>query len=64
MKDDLNNFFFPMNSIYIHGFHMRCQPLIAVESSQMSGSYSGALLNATAFYANYGMLPLVFGVVS
>ena len=43
---------------------MGCRPIIAIDSSHMSGPYGGALFFATTYDANDSMFPLAFGVMS
>ena len=43
---------------------MGCWPIIAIDSSHMSGPYSGALFFATYYDANDNMFPLACGVMS
>ena len=42
---------------------MGCQPIIAIDSSQMSGPYGGALFFATSYDVNDNMFPLACGVI-
>ena len=56
--------FFLAHSISIQGFVKGCRPIIAIDSTHMSGPYGGALFSATAYDANDSMFPLAFGVMS
>ena len=51
-------------SVSIHGFKMRCWPIISIDSSHMSGPYKGALFSASSYDANDGMFPLAYGLFS
>ncbi|RVW66338.1 hypothetical protein CK203_066281 [Vitis vinifera] len=51
-------------SVSIQGFAMGCWPIIAIDSTHMSGPYRGALFSAIAYDANDSMFPLAFGVMS
>ena len=55
---------FITHAISIQGFAMGCRPLIAIDSSHMSGPYIGALFSATTHDANDYMFPLALGVLS
>ena len=55
---------FITHEISIQGFSMGCQPIIAIDSSHMSGPYGGALFSVTTYDANYCMFPLACGIVS
>ena len=55
---------FIAHAISIQEFAMRCQPIIAIDSSHMSGPYGGALFSATMYDANDCMFPLVCGIMS
>ncbi|RVW66874.1 hypothetical protein CK203_064248 [Vitis vinifera] len=54
---------FIAHAFSIQGFTMGCQPLLAIDSCHLSGSYKGALLSAIAYDADDGMFPLALGVV-
>ena len=43
---------------------MGCQPIIAIDSSHMSGPYGGALFFATTYDANDCMFLLECGIMS
>ena len=43
---------------------MGCRPIIAIDSSHMSGPYGGALFSATSYDANDNMFPLACLVMS
>ncbi|XP_019079664.2 uncharacterized protein LOC104881329 [Vitis vinifera] len=45
-------------------FLMGCRPVIAIDSTHLSGPYRGSLFSATAYDADDGMFPIAFGVVS
>ncbi|RVW20935.1 hypothetical protein CK203_110955 [Vitis vinifera] len=53
-----------MASLPLLGFVKGCRPIIAIDSTHMSGPYGGALFSATALDANDSMFPLAFGVMS
>ena len=55
---------FIAHAISIQGSAMGCQPLIAIDTSHMSGPYGGALFSATTYDANDHMFPLALGVLS
>ena len=46
---------FIVHAIFIQGFAMGCRPIIAIDSSHMSGPYGVALLSATTYDANDSM---------
>ena len=48
----------------IQGFTMGCRPIVAIDSSHMSGTYNDALFFATSYDANDSMFPLAIGVMS
>ena len=50
--------------VSIQGFVMGCQPIIAIDSSHMSGPYGGALFSTTTYDVNDNMFLLTFGVMS
>ncbi|XP_059591679.1 uncharacterized protein LOC132253518 [Vitis vinifera] len=50
--------------VSIQGFALGCRPVIAIDSSHVSGPYRSALFSATAYDANDSMFPLDFGVMS
>ncbi|KAL6310773.1 hypothetical protein AAG906_007416 [Vitis piasezkii] len=54
----------PSQILSIQGFGMGCRPIIAIDSSHMSGPYEGTLFSAIAYDANASMFPLAFGVMS
>ena len=56
--------FFIAHSISIQGFVRGDRPIIAIDSTHMSGLYGGALFLATAYNANDTMFSLGFGVMS
>ena len=43
---------------------MGCRPIIAIDSSHISGSYGGVLFSATSYDDNDNMFPLACGVMS
>ena len=43
---------------------MGCRPIIAIDSSHMSGPHGGALFSITSYDANDNMFPLACGVMS
>lgn len=53
---------FVAHHVSIHGFMIGCRPIIAIDSSHMSGPYGGALFSTT-YDANDNMFPLVVGVM-
>ncbi|XP_010665184.1 uncharacterized protein LOC104882695 [Vitis vinifera] len=55
---------FVAHSVSIQGFAMGCRPIIAIDSTHMSGPYRGALFSATSYDTNDAMFPLAFGVMS
>ena len=55
---------FIAHAISIQGFTMGCHPIIAIDSSYMSGPYGGTLFSITAYDANDYMFPLTFGIIS
>ncbi|XP_019078111.1 uncharacterized protein LOC104880614 [Vitis vinifera] len=55
---------FIAHSFSIQGFLMGCRPVIAIDSTHLSGPYRGSLFSATAYDADDGMFPIAFGVVS
>ena len=55
---------FIAHEISIQGLALRCQPIIAIDSSYMSGPYGDALFSATTYDANDSMFPLALGIMS
>ena len=55
---------FIAHDVSIQLFLMGCRPIIAIDSSHMSGPYGGALFSATSYDANDNMFPLACGVMS
>ena len=55
---------FIAHAVSIQGFTMGCRPIIAIDSSHMSGPYNGTLFSATSYDANNSMFPLAIGVVN
>ncbi|RVW88481.1 hypothetical protein CK203_043864 [Vitis vinifera] len=55
---------FIAHSFSIQGFLMGFRPVIAIDSTHLSGPYRGSLFSATAYDADDGMFPIAFGVVS
>ena len=55
---------FIAHAISIQGFAMGCRPIIAINSSHMSGPYGGALFSAIAYDANDYMFLLAFEIRS
>ena len=55
---------FIAHEVSIIGFLSGCRPVIAIDSSHMSGPYSGALFLATSYDANDNMFPITYGVMS
>ncbi|KAL6314438.1 hypothetical protein AAG906_025923 [Vitis piasezkii] len=55
---------FIAHSFSIQGFLMGCRPVIAIDSTHLSGPYRGSLFSAIAYDADDGMFPIAFGVVS
>ena len=55
---------FITHAIFIQGFAIGCQLIIAIDSSHMSGTYGGALFSATTYDANDYIFPLAFGITS
>ena len=55
---------FIAHTISIQGFAMECQPIIAIDTSHMSGLYGGALFSATTYDASNCMFPLACGIMS
>ena len=55
---------FIAHAISIQGFTMGCRPIIAIDSSHMSGPYNDSLFFATSYDANDCMFPLAIGVMS
>ncbi|KAL6329518.1 hypothetical protein AAG906_021526 [Vitis piasezkii] len=51
-------------SFSIQGFLMGCRPIIAIDSTHLSGPYRGFLFSTTTYDADGGMFPIAFGVVS
>ena len=54
---------FIAHDVSIQGFLMGCRPIIAIDSSHMSGPYGGALFSATSYDANDNMFPLACRVM-
>ena len=54
---------FISHAISIQGFAMGCRPIIAIDSSHMSGPYGGALFSITTYNANDCMFPLACGIM-
>ena len=52
------------HAVSIQGFAMGCRPIIAIESSHMSGPYGGPLFSATTYDANDYMFLLAFSIMS
>lgn len=42
---------------------MGCRPIIAIDSSHMSGPYGGAIFSATTYDANENLFPMAFVVM-
>ncbi|KAL6320887.1 hypothetical protein AAG906_010696 [Vitis piasezkii] len=55
---------FIAHSFSIQGFLMGCRPVIAIDSTHLSGPYRGSLFSTTTYDADDGMFPIAFGVVS
>ncbi|RVX05695.1 hypothetical protein CK203_027393 [Vitis vinifera] len=55
---------FVAHAVSIQGFAMGCRPIIAIDSSHMSGPYGSALFSTTTYDVNDSMFPLAFGVMS
>ncbi|XP_019076008.1 uncharacterized protein LOC109122756 [Vitis vinifera] len=55
---------FIAHSFSIQGFLMGCRPVIAIDSTHLSGLYRGSLFSATTYDVDDGMFPIAFGVVS
>ena len=55
---------FIAHEVSVIGFLSRCQPVIAIDSSHMSGTYGGTLFSATSYDANDNMFPIAYGVMS
>ncbi|KAL6348823.1 hypothetical protein AAG906_033479 [Vitis piasezkii] len=55
---------FIAHSFSIQGFLMGCRPVIAIDSTHLSGPYRGSLFSAIAYDVDDGMFPIAFGVVS
>ena len=63
-SDDHFQQLFIAHEVSIIGFLSGCPPIIAIDSSHMSGPYGGALFLATSYDANDNMFPIVYGVMS
>ena len=55
---------FIAHSFSIQGFLMGCRPVIAIDSTHLSGPYKGSLFSATTYDADDDMFPIAFGVLS
>ena len=55
---------FISHEVSIQGFLLGYRPIIAIDSSHMSGSYDAALFSIITYNANDNMFPLAFGVMS
>ena len=55
---------FIAHAISIPRFAIGCRPIIAIDSSHMSGPYGGALFSTTTYDANDCMFPLACGIMS
>ena len=55
---------FIAHEVSIIGFLRGCRPVITIDSSHMSGPYSGALFSATSYDANDNMFLIAYGVMS
>ena len=55
---------FIAHAVSIHGFTLGCRPIIAIDSSHMSGAYKDAIFSATSYDANDSVFPLAIGVMS
>ena len=55
---------FIAHEVSIIGFLSRCLLVIAIDSSHMSGQYSGALFSATSYDANENMFSIAYAVMS
>ena len=55
---------FVAHVVSIKGFAMGCRPIIAIDSTHMSGPYRGTLFSATVYDVNESMFPLAFGMMS
>ena len=55
---------FISHEVSIIGFLSECQPVVAIDSSHMSGSYGGALFYSTSYDANDNMFLIAYGVMS
>ena len=51
-------------AVSIHGFKMRCRPIIVIDSSYLSGLYKGALFSTSSYDADDGLFPLAYGLFS
>ena len=55
---------FIAHEVSIIGFLSECRPVIAIDSSHMSGPYGGALFSVTSYDANDNMFQIAYGVMS
>ena len=55
---------FIAHEVSIIGFLKGCRPVIAIDSSHMSGPYGDALFSATSYDANENMFSIAYGVMS
>ena len=55
---------FITHSFSIQGFLMGCRPVIAIDSTHLSGLYKDSLFSTTTYDADDGMFQIAFGVVS
>ena len=55
---------FIAHKVFIIRFLSGCRPVIAIDSSHMSGPYDGVLFSATSYDANDNMFPIAYGVMS
>ena len=55
---------FITHEVSIIRFLRGCRPIIAIDSSHMSGPYAGALFSATLYDANDCMFLVAYGVMS
>ena len=55
---------FIAHEVFIIGFLRGCRPVIAIDTSHMSGPYGDAFFSVTSYDANDNMFPIAFGVMS
>lgn len=48
--------------VFIHRFNMGCRPIIAINSSHMSGPYHGVMFSCSTYDVDDGLFPLPYNL--